>query len=71
MMIYDNTIAAPMAVAKAINRRVRKHRFFDGGRTFGVDYATWACSYPQMAAEFNRAVEVINGRKGRYLPKFI
>lgn len=65
MMIYDNTISAPMAVAKAINRWVRRNL------KPGWEYSTWCAVYPQMSQEFNRAVEVINGRKGRYLPKFI
>lgn len=59
-----------MAVAKAINRRCRRQKIFAGGRGFGVDYNTWAVSYPQMAEQFNKAVKVINGGKpGRYVPK--
>jgi hypothetical protein len=64
MILYDNTIAAPMAVAKAINRWVRKNL------SPGWDYATWCAVYPQMALEFNKAVEAISGRKGRFLPRF-
>ena len=60
----------PRAIVKAINRKVRRHGFFDGGRAFGVDYATWCHCYPQMASVFNQAAEKITGRSGRYLPRF-
>jgi hypothetical protein len=58
------------AVIKAINRRIRRHGFFDGGRAFGVDYATWNVTYPQMASVFNQAASQLTGRPGRYLPRF-
>jgi len=58
------------AIIKAINRRVRRHGFFDGGKAFGVDYVTWCLSYPQMAFEFSKACEALTGRKGRFIPRF-
>jgi hypothetical protein len=56
------------AIVKAINRRVRRHRYFEGGRLFGVDYPTWAVTHPQMAREFNKAAAVLTGRKGHFMP---
>jgi len=58
------------ATIKAINRRIRRHGFFDGGKAFGVDYTTWSLIYPQMASTFNAACEELTGRKGRFLPRF-
>jgi len=59
-----------IAIVKAINRHIRKHGIFDGGKAFGVDYNTWACCYPQMATVFNQAASEIKAKPGRYLPRF-
>lgn len=58
------------ALVKAINRRVRRHDYFAGGRQYGVDYATWRVCYPKMAAAFQAAAEVLAGRTGRFMPRF-
>jgi len=56
---------------KAINRYVRRKRVFDGGRTFGVDYATWQVCYPQIAKAYNQAASLFLGRPvTRALPIF-
>lgn len=55
-------------VLKSINRHIRRRRIFDGGRTFGVDYATWRGSFPHLSSVANDCGEAINGRRGRYLP---
>lgn len=68
--VNGDDIKAAVAIVKAINRRVRRHGFFDGGKAFGVDYNTWVAVYPQMAFEYNKAAEVIQGKPGRYLPRF-
>lgn len=58
------------AIVKTINRRCRRHRYFEGGRQFGVDYTTWVMCHPQMAFEYSRAAEALTGRKGRFIPRF-
>ena len=63
-------LAQAFAIVKAINRRIRKHGIFDGGKAFGVDYNTWSCCYPRMSAVYNQAAEEIKGKPGRYLPRF-
>lgn len=58
------------ATIKAINRRLRTDRPFEGGMEYGVDYVTWCMCYPQMAATFSAAAETLVGKPGRYLPRF-
>jgi hypothetical protein len=66
-----NSIKDALAVAKSINRYVKKSRAFEGGRAFGVDWPTWYACYPQLAGTFNRAGEIIMGRPGRYMPPYL
>lgn len=47
------------SLAKAINRHIRRRHIFEGGRTFGVDYSTWAVCYPHLAREFNQAAALL------------
>lgn len=63
-------LAQAIAIVKAINRHIRKHGIFDGGKAFGVDYNTWSCCYPRMSGVFNEAATEIKGKPGRYLPRF-
>jgi len=58
------------AIIKSINRWTRKTKPFAGGRTFGVDFATWYVCYPQIAQTYLASAEVITGRKGRFMPHF-
>ncbi len=58
------------AVIKSINRQVNKMEYFKGGKQFGVDFATWSVTCPQMAQMFSEAAKVLTGREGRFLPRF-
>ena len=55
---------------KAINRRIRRKKLFEGGLQYGLDYPTWSLCYPQMSKVLNQAAKVITGKDGRYLPKY-
>lgn len=57
-------------IIRSINRWARRTQPFHGGRQYGVDYATWTVCYPHLAHQFQRAVECVTGRSGRFLPKF-
>lgn len=56
------------AILKAINRHIRKARFFDGGRQYGVDWPTWSICHPQLARTFRHHAELIAGRTGLFMP---
>jgi hypothetical protein len=58
----------PKSILKSINRHVKKNRLFEGGRSFGVDFATWQVNYPQMCREFCKAAQQLLGREGNFLP---
>lgn len=70
MSTKTSEIIEATAVCKAINRHCRKAQVFQGGRQFGVDYTTWAVTYPQMAHAFQKAAKIITGRDGRFMPRF-
>ena len=56
-------------VLKAINRHLRRHPAFQGGREYGVDHITWSLCYPQMAGAVDQIGEILTGRPGRYVPR--
>ena len=44
---------------KAINRRLRRTRAFQGGTQYGIDYNTWCITFPRMARSFTAAARVL------------
>jgi len=56
-------------LAKAINRRLRRTKAFYGGGPWGLDFATFQATYPQMCQAFNQAAEILTGKPGRYIPR--
>lgn len=56
------------AIIKSISRHLKKTRWCEGGKTFGVDYITWKVLNPQKANMVDYCAEAITGKKGRYIP---
>ncbi len=55
---------------KAINRWVRKNNPFEGGKQYGVDFATWNVCYPQLSKMYVKCAEIMVERTGRFMPRF-
>jgi hypothetical protein len=53
---------------KSVNRWCKRNRVFQGGRCYGVDWPTWYCSHPQIAAFFRATATELLGKEGFYMP---
>lgn len=57
-----------LAILKSINRHVKHIRAFEGGRQYGVDFATWSHCYPQTSRVFREVAEQHTGKKAAFMP---
>lgn len=62
------TKAQAKKICKKINAWVKRENPFEGGKSFGVDFATWCVVYPEKARGFCEAATVLTGKAGRYMP---
>ena len=56
------------SMLRCINRHIRRHKIFEGGRTFGVDWRTWHACYPHLASVFDKHAAIVAGRCVQALP---